>query len=421
MEQVNKITMDWLTEWLLNLGAEPKSIQLIELLVLSFAVVLIAFIADFFVKKILLGFIESIARKTITTWDDILVENRIFTNLAHIAPAIIIYAATPYVFHDFPKLIPFIFRLINAYFSIIFIIVLVRFLNTLKMYLETKKVFKDNPLDSYFQLIKIGVYITGIIVVLSFLLNKSPLYFFSALGAMTVVLLLVFKDTILGFVASIQLAANDMVRLGDWVSMPNYGADGDVIEMKLTTIKIQNWDKTVTTIPTYAFISESFKNWRGMSESGGRRIKRSLHIKISSVLFCTKEMLEKFSKFQLIENYIQEQGNNIESYNKEHNIDKTHLINGRHLTNIGVFRVYAEAYVKNIPDINLDMTCMVRQLAPTENGLPIEIYSFSTRKEWVIYEGIMSDMFDHLLAAVPEFELEVFQNPTGSDFKRLKS
>jgi miniconductance mechanosensitive channel len=201
--------------------------------------------------------------------------------------------------------------------------------------------------------------------------------------------------------------------------MPKYGADGDVIEMNLTTIKIQNWDKTITTIPTHAFISDSFKNWRGMSESGGRRIKRSLHIKISSIKFCSPEILDRFKSFHLIKEYIEEKSNKIEVYNRENDIDKSNLINGRNMTNIGLFRVYTEAYVKSNPDINLDMTCMVRQLPPTEKGLPIEIYTFSNRQEWVTYEGIMSDMFDHLIAAVPEFELEVFQNPTGTDFRRL--
>ena len=346
-------------------------------------------------------------------------ENKVFISLSHIAPAIVIYLTIPYIFEDFAGAIPYILRLVNAYISTVIIIVIINFLNTLKYYSENTKLFKDNPLDSYFQLAKIAIYIIGGIIILSFLLNKSPLYFLSALGAMTVVLLLVFKDTIMGFVASIQLSANDMIRIGDWVSMPKYGADGDVTEINLTTIKVQNWDKTITTIPTYAFISESFKNWRGMSESGGRRIKRSLNIKISSIKFSTLEMLERFKKFQLIKDYIEEKSNEIEEYNKENKIDKSYLINGRHLTNIGIFRVYAEAYVKNNPDINLNMTCMVRQLLPTEKGLPIEIYTFSNRQEWVTYEGIMSDMFDHLIAAVPEFELEVFQNPTGTDFRKL--
>ncbi len=416
---MNTKSIDWLTDWLIGLGVKETSTMYLKLVILLFILFIISYVTNLIVKKILIRSIRLVIKKTKTVWDDALVENKVFISLSHIAPAIVIYLTTPYIFEDFSGAIPYILRLVNAYISTVLIIVIINFLNTLKYYSENTKLFKDNPLDSYFQLVKIAIYIIGGIIILSFLLNKSPLYFFSALGAMTVVLLLIFKDTIMGFVASIQLSANDMIRIGDWVSMPKYGADGDVIEMNLTTIKIQNWDKTVTTIPTYAFISESFKNWRGMSESGGRRIKRSLNIKISSIKFCTLEMPELFKKFQLIKDYIEEKSNKIEEYNKENKIDKSYLINGRHLTNIGIFRVYAEAYVKNNPDINLNMTCMVRQLLPTEKGLPIEIYTFSNRQEWVTYEGIMSDMFDHLIAAIPEFELEVFQNPTGTDFRKL--
>jgi len=412
-------SINLLTDWLIGLGVKETTTMYLKLVILLLILFIISYVTNLIVKKILIRSIRSAIKKTKTVWDDALVENKVFISLSHIAPAIVIYLTTPYIFEDFPDAIPYVLRLVNAYISIVLIIVIINFLNTLKYYSKNTKLFKDNPLDSYFQLIKIAIYIIGGIIILSFLLNKSPLYFFSALGAMTVVLLLIFKDTIMGFVASIQLSANDMIRIGDWVSMPKYGADGDVIEMNLTTIKVQNWDKTVTTIPTYAFISESFKNWRGMSESGGRRIKRSLNIKISSIKFCTLEMLERFKKFQLIKDYIEEKSNEIEAYNKENKIDKSYLINGKHLTNIGIFRVYAEAYVKNNPDINLNMTCMVRQLLPTEKGLPIEIYTFSNRQEWVTYEGIMSDMFDHLIAAVPEFELEIFQNPTGTDFRKL--
>ncbi len=416
---MNTKSMEWLTDWLIGLGVQETSAMYLKLVILLFILFIFSYVSNLIVKKILIRSVRSVIKKTKTIWDDALVENKVFIILSHIAPAVVIYLATPYIFEDFSGAIPYILRVVNAYISIVLIIVIINFLNTLKYYFEYTKLFKNNPLDSYFQLIKIAIYIIGGIIILSFLLNKSPLYFFSALGAMTVVLLLIFKDTLMGFVASIQLSANNMIQIGDWVSMPKYGADGDVIEMNLTTIKIQNWDKTITTIPTYAFISESFKNWRGMSESGGRRIKRSLNIKISSIKFCTLEMLERFKKFQLIKDYIEEKSNKIEEYNKENKIDKSYLINGRHLTNIGIFRVYAEAYVKNNPDINLNMTCMVRQLLPTEKGLPIEIYTFSNRQDWVTYEGIMSDMFDHLIAAVPEFELEVFQNPTGTDFRKL--
>ena len=416
---MNTESIDWLTGWLIGLGVEETSTMYLKLVILLFFLFILSYVTNLIVKRILIRSIRLVIKKTKTEWDDALVENKVFITLSHIAPAVVIYLTTPYIFEDFAGAIPYVLRLVNAYISTVLIIVIINFLNTLKYYSENTKLFKDKPLDSYFQLVKIAIYIIGGIIILSFLLNKSPLYFFSALGAMTVVLLLIFKDTIMGFVASIQLSANDMIQIGDWVSMPKYGADGDVIEMNLTTIKIQNWDKTITTIPTYAFISESFKNWRGMSESGGRRIKRSLNIKISSIKFCTLEMLERFKKFQLIKDYIEEKSNKIEEYNRENKIDKSYLINGRHLTNIGIFRVYAEAYVKNNPDINLNMTCMVRQLLPTEKGLPIEIYTFSNRQEWVTYEGIMSDMFDHLIAAVPEFELEVFQNPTGTDFRKL--
>ena len=416
---MNTKSMEWLTDWLIGLGVEETSAMYLKLLILLFILFIFSYVTNLIVKKILIRSVRSVIKKTKNVWDDALVENKVFITLSHIAPAVVIYLTTPYIFEDFSGAIPYILRLVNAYISTVLIIVIINFLNTLKHYFENTKLFKDNPLDSYFQLVKIAIYIIGGIIILSFLLNKSPLYFFSALGAMTVVLLLIFKDTLMGFVASIQLSANDMIQIGDWVSMPKYGADGDVIEMNLTTIKIQNWDKTITTIPTYAFISESFKNWRGMSESGGRRIKRSLNIKISSIKFCTPEMLERYKKFQLIKDYIEEKSNKIEEYNKENKIDKSYLINGRHLTNIGIFRVYAEAYVKINPDINLNMTCMVRQLLPTEKGLPIEIYTFSNRQEWVTFEGIMSDMFDHLIAAVPEFELEVFQNPTGTDFMKL--
>ncbi len=416
---MNTKSMEWLTDWLIGLGVQENSAMYLKLVILLFILFILSYVTNLIVKKIFIRSIRSVIKKTKTVWDDALVENKVFITLSHIAPAVVIYLTTPYIFEDFSGAIPYILRVVNAYISIVLIIVIINFLNTLKYYFENTKLFKNNPLDSYFQLVKISIYIIGGIIILSFLLNKSPLYFFSALGAMTVVLLLIFKDTLMGFVASIQLSANNMIHIGDWVSMPKYGADGDVIEMNLTTIKIQNWDKTITTIPTYAFISESFKNWKGMSESGGRRIKRSLSIKISSIKFCTLEMLERFKKFQLIKDYIKEKSNKIEEYNKENKIDKSYLINGRHLTNIGIFRVYAEAYVKNNPDINLNMTCMVRQLLPTEKGLPIEIYTFSNRQEWVTYEGIMSDMFDHLIAAVPEFELEVFQNPTGTDFRKL--
>jgi miniconductance mechanosensitive channel len=231
--------------------------------------------------------------------------------------------------------------------------------------------------------------------------------------------MLVFKDTILGFVASIQLSGHDMVRIGDWIEMPKYGADGDVIDVSIHTVKVRNWDKTITTIPTYGLVSDAFKNWRGMSESGGRRIKRSLHIDMNSIKFNTDEMLERFKKFDLIKEYIADKQEEINGYNKEHETDTSQLINGRRQTNIGVFRAYIIAYLKNNPKIHQNMTFLVRHLEPTQHGLPVQIYVFSNDQAWANYEAIQADIFDHLLAALPEFELSVFQSPTGSDFARL--
>jgi len=232
-------------------------------------------------------------------------------------------------------------------------------------------------------------------------------------------MMLVFRDSILGFVAGIQLAANKMVAVGDWIEMPNYGADGDVLEVALTTVKVQNWDKTITTIPTYALISESFKNWRGMSESGGRRIKRPVNIDMSSIRFCDEEMLERYGKIQYISEYIEAKKEELEEFNQAINVDNASLVNGRRMTNIGTFRAYIRAYLQNHPAINKSMTFLIRQLQPTEHGLPIEIYVFSKDKVWANYEAIQADIFDHILAVVPEFDLRVHQNPTGADFRAL--
>ncbi|MCF6318458.1 MAG: mechanosensitive ion channel family protein [Proteobacteria bacterium] len=415
---MNVQSTQWLNQWLTKFGVNETYAIYLKLSLLLLALIVLCIVTNLIVKKILLRTIEFGVKKTKTKLDDVLVEYKVFSTLSHIAPAVVLYLSAGVVFADFPDTIVYVLRLVNVYIAIVLIAVSIKLLNAIQHFSEQTDFFKDKSLNSYFQLIKIAIYFVGTIIVLSFLLDKSPLYFFSALGAMTVVLLLIFKDTILGLVASIQLAVNNMVNKGDWVSMPKYEADGDVIEMNLTTIKIQNWDKTITTIPTYAFISGSFKNWQGMSESGGRRIKRSINIKINSIKFCTPELLKSLSKIELIKQYLKDTSKKIDDYNNKNKADKSTLVNGRNLTNIGVFRVYIEAFVKNNPNINQDMTCLVRQLAPTEKGLPIEIYTFSSRQDWVIYEQIISDMFDHLMAAISEFELEIFQSPTGTDFHR---
>ena len=361
--------------------------------------------------------VNRVASKTKTYWDDALVQHHFFRKLAYLIPWFFLLAFIPLLLEDFITFKPYAIRAIDVAIIVSILQASIAFLSATEEMLRRKEHLKDKPVGSYVQLGKIIVYIIFGVIILSVALNKSPIYFFSAMGAMTAIVLLVFKDTILGFVASIQIAANDMLREGDWVSMGKYGADGDVEQINLTTVKVRNFDKTITTIPTYAFISDSFKNWRGMSESEGRRIKRSVSIRIDSIHFCSPEMLDRFKKFQILHDFIDSKQKELEEYNLSHRVDKSELINGRRLTNIGVFRKYVEIYLQNNVNINSEMTCMVRQLAPSETGLPIEIYSFSADKDWVNYESIMADIFDHLLAVSDHFDLQAFQNPTG-DFSK---
>jgi miniconductance mechanosensitive channel len=251
------------------------------------------------------------------------------------------------------------------------------------------------------------------------LFGKNPGFFLGGLGAFTAVIMLIFKDSILGFVAGIQLTRNDMVRIGDWIEMPKYNADGDVIDVSLNTVKVQNWDKTIATIPTYVLMTDSFRNWRGMADSGGRRIKRALYIDMNSIKFCTEQMLDRFARFEFIRDYIDRKRKEVADYNVENHVDDSQLVNGRRLTNVGTFRAYVEAYLRNHPKVHQDMTFLIRQLAPTEHGLPLEIYVFSNDQVWANYEAIQSDIFDHVLAVVPQFDLRVFQTPSGMDLVDL--
>ncbi len=382
-------------------------------------VLLLGILANFLARKMLLTGLSYVITRSKTDWDDALLKHRVFNHLAHFAPAIVMILLTPLALEGHPKWILITSNALNIYMIVVGVLAIDAFLNaTLSIY-ETFEISKEIPIKAFVQAVKIVIYILALIFLISTLLDKTPLYLLSGLGAMTAIFMLIFKDAILGFVAGIQLTANKMVSPGDWIEMPKYGADGDVIEVSLTTVKIQNFDKTITTIPTYSLISESFRNWRGMSESGGRRIKRAIYIDLNSIQFCSNDMIEKFSKIRAISEYIEKKKNELETYNAEHKLDNTSIVNRRRLTNIGTFRAYVFAYLKNHPQIHQDMTLLVRQLAPTEHGLPIEIYVFCKDKVWSNYEAIQADIFDHLFAAVPEFGLQVFQDPTGSDFKSL--
>jgi len=401
--------------WLIDIGVSESPALYLGWVGIALAILILAYAANYIAKRFLLAGVSYFVKKTKTKWDDVLLKRKVFTRLSHFAPALIIYG-TAYLFETAQG---FIERLAMIYMIFAGILVINAFLNAVVDIYRTFEISKQRPIKGYVQIAQIIIFVSLGIIVISTLMNRSPWLLLSGLGAMTAVILLIFKDSILGLVASVQLSGNDMVRLGDWIEMPQYGADGDVIDITLTTVKVQNWDKTITTIPAYSLISDSFKNWRGMSESGGRRIKRAVYIDMNSIKFCTPEMLARFEKYQLLTDYIRTRKDEIAKYNKEHNIDTSELINGRNMTNVGTFRAYIIAYLRNHPKIHQNMTFLIRHLPPSEKGLPIEIYVFSNDQEWANYEAIQADIFDHILSVVPMFDLRVFQNPTGNDFREI--
>ncbi len=382
-------------------------------------IVLLAIVANIIAKYGIVALINRLLKKSTSQRDDVFAQRKVFERLSQLAPALVIYALAPLALGDYPAAESFVDKLSVIYMVVIGVLFVDALINAgLEIY-GTYRVSKDFPINSFTQIAKLAIYFLGFITVLSLILGQSPLTFLAGLGALTAVLMLVFKDPILGLVAGIQLSANRMVAVGDWIEMPQFGVDGDVMEIALTTVKIRNFDKTITTVPTQSLISDSFKNWRGMQETGGRRIKRSIYLDLSSIRFCDEEMLKRFSKIQYIADYVQEKRLEIGEFNKAANADLSTLVNGRHLTNVGTFRAYVEAYLRNHPKISKSLTLLIRQLQPTEHGLPIEIYVFSLETDWLIYESIQADIFDHILAAVPEFDLRVFQHPTGGDFQQL--
>jgi miniconductance mechanosensitive channel len=369
-------------------------------------------------KEILLGVIYRFAAKTETNFDDILVQKKFFNVLAHIFPLLLLDYFFSIIFFAFPNVLDFTLSLNEVFIALVILIALRRLVDTTGDFLKDRPAFVGKPLKSYVQTINILVTLFFLILMMSLLTGQSPVFFLTSIGAATAIILLIFKDSILGLVASIQMSANDMIRLGDWITMEKYGADGDVIEITLTSVKVQNWDKTITTIPTYAFISESFKNWRGMSESGGRRITRSINIQIDSIKFASLNLLEKLNKVNHISQFVQARAEEIRTYNEANGLSDDQ-INARKQTNIGLFRRYLEFYLKNHERIHQGMTLIVRQLAPTEHGVPIQIYCFTNTTAWGDYENIMGDIFDHVFAVVKEFELNIHEAPSGKDFRNF--
>lgn len=399
-----------LKDILINAGIKDSIADWSSILVLVAISLSIIFLIDFVIRKIIRSIFSKIADRTKTDFDDIMINHKVPRNIAHIVPVVLIYNIIPNIFYEHLDLKLFLEKLILVSFVVSIVWAIRSIFKSIKIFFKSIERLRDKPIDSYIQVLMIFVWLTGIFGILAIVTGISFWEFMAGIGTVSAVIILVFKDTILGFVASIQVSVNDMVRIGDWITFEKYGADGDVIEINLATVKVRNFDHTITTIPTYALISDSFKNWRGMTESKGRRIKRSLNIRISSIRHLNDSDIQKMSKIDLIKKYIENKSEEIIDYNKTSFADKSLLINGRNLTNIGVFRKYIECFVENHSAINKDLMIMARQLEPGENGLPIQIYAFSNDKRWQNFEYIIADIFDHLIASAPSFDLEIHEN-----------
>lgn len=402
-----------------EIGLPEVASAIAERIILVVAIVLVAFLANFVARKLIVRFLHSMFRRTKVKWDDRIAERGVLLRLSRVAPALILYATGGFVAPEFPWVGEAIRRVTTAWVILAAAFTIDASIDVFHDFYQEREYSKRRPIKGFVQLGKVALFLVVGVVVITTILNQSPLGILSGLGAMSAVLLLIFRDSILGFVSGIQLSANNLVQIGDWIEMPKYDADGDVIDITLQSIKVQNWDKTITTIPVYALTSDSFRNWRGMSESGGRRIKRAINIDMRSVRFVSDEMVQRYRKFNRIRDYIDERQREIDEYNRTNEIDLSDSVSGRRMTNLGIFRAYVQAYLRSNPNVRQDMTFLVRQLPPGPTGIPIEVYVFSADQRWAQYEDIQGDIFDHLLAVIPEFDLRVFQQPSGSELEAI--
>lgn len=406
--------IEFIMYWFTVYGVDQIAASYLATGILVVFIGLVSIFANYITKKVVLRALSLLIHNNTFKWDTVMLEKRVFHRLFHLVPAIIIY----YFATAFPDQVTTIMQRFSlAYIVLIGISVIDALLNSVDDIYRNYELSRNKPIKGYLQGTKISAYIVGGIIFIATIIGQSPLLLLSGIGALTAVILLVFKDSLLGLVAGIQLSSNDMIRLGDWIEMPKYCANGDVIDISLNTVKVENFDKTITTIPTYALVSDSFKNWRGMTESGGRRINRAINIDITSIAFCTDEMVAELEKIHDLTDYIRNKKIEIARYNMENDLDSSDSISGRRLTNIGIFRAYIQSYLKNNSKIHKGMVQLVRQLPPGEYGLPLDIYVFTNDIEWTSYENIQSDLFDHLLAVVPQFGLRVFQKPNGFDIR----
>jgi miniconductance mechanosensitive channel len=409
----------WLNQVLIQLGISTPYIPLVSQLVGVIAIMMICATSYYLAKHQLFGLLQKMIVASRNTWDDLLIEHKVLSRIAWLLPLLMLLLLAPQLFIANSVIAVAAETVAKIAISLQIANIISSLLNVLKSVIGHSSAKRYLPINATIQVIKLLVYLVASILAISFLLDRSPLYLLSGLGALTAVLLLVFQDTIKGFVASIQISANKMVAPGDWIEMPKYGADGDVIEIALNTVKVKNFDNTVTTIPTYALISESFKNWRGMFNSDGRRIKRAIMFDVNSVHFCTEQELLTFGQINLLSHYLAQKQLSVNADNQHKGIAERDSLNARQLTNLGTFRAYIEGYLHQHPKIQQHMTCMVRQLPATAEGLPLELYCFSNDQVWKNYEQIQADIFDHLFAMASNFNLRVFQHPTGHDFQKF--
>ena len=395
METIN----DTITMWLQQLGVQPESMGTVHRIVAVVGILLLAYVAHWLCRKVVVTTVKKLTSKTQNKWDDYLFNDRVLNDFCHMVPPIVITALIPFAFPNEPMTLAFVLKICWIYITIVVVRLICTFLTSLYTISSEHEKLKERSMKGFYQMMKLIVICVGTIIIISTLIDKDPVKILTGLGASAAILTLVFKDTIMGLVAGVQLTANDMLRPGDWITMPKYGADGSVLEVTLTTVKVQNWDKTISTIPPYALVNDSFQNWRGMRESGGRRVKRSINIDMHAVRFCTPEELETFRKEEWMQGF--------EATGKEE-------------VNLYVFRHYLEHYLRTHPKVNQNLTLMIRQLQPTAEGMPIELYFFSDGTEWIPYERLQAEVFDHLLATVHQFGLKVFQSPTGLDLRYLK-
>ena len=394
MEAINNGLMIWLQQ----LGVAEGNLLIVQRIVVIAAILLIAYVLDMICRKVVMPGVRKVTAKTQITWDDYLLNDDVLNNVCHLIPPVVVYVLIPFAFPHEPALLEFILKICWIYITVVGMKLVCTFLTSLYTISSEHEKLKNHSMKGFYQMIKLIVICIGSIVIISTLIDKDPIAILTGLGAGTAILMLVFQDTIKGLVAGVQLTANDMLRPGDWITMPKYGADGDVIEVTLTTVKVRNWDKTITTVPPYALVNDSFQNWRGMFDMGGRRVKRSINIDMNTVRFCTEEELAEFKKQSWMEGF--------EATGKEE-------------VNLYIFRHYVMHYLTHHPKVHQGLTMIVRQLQPTAQGMPIEIYFFSANTAWVKYEALQAEVFDHVLATLHRFDLKVFQSPTGLDLQKL--